>query len=453
MVVYEYYKKGVWMKAEPGDTVKLVTKKETVAGMLMPSPDEQVVLLKLDSGYNLGFKKKEITSLTVLEKKPLSPPTKKEKTGRLQRLNQHFPIISILHTGGTIASQVDYKNRGGGVQVWPGEPFGEFPGLQQIAVFRSRLIGNMWSQDMRFSHYNRMAEEVKKELEAGAAGVIIAQGTDTIHYTAAALSFALENLSKPVLIVGAQRSSDRGSSDAFLNVVNAAYFIAHSDFGEVAVCMHDTSSDEYAAILPGTKVMKLHTSRRDAFQPINTTAWARVNYAAREIKYLRKGYTPSGNKKISLKLFNEKLKVAILKQHTNMFAEQFLSYQQYDGLVIESTGLGCLPMTKIDDSTQESEHIAKAIQILIKKGVVVVEAPQTIFGRLNLNVYEDQRRAQEMGVLGNGNDMTPATTFIKLAWLLSNYPKPKIKELITKNLRGEINERIEYQEEFNSMWR
>ncbi len=428
------------MKPESGDKVKLATKTETLTGILMPSPDEKISMIKLDNGYNIGFPKKEITKITLLGK----AAAKKEATIIITK-NKNLPTISILHTGGTIASKVDYKTGGVMARFSPEELLEMFPELKNIANIKSRLIGNMWSQDMRFSHYNCIAQEIKKELEAGAEGVIVTQGTDTLHYTAAALAFMLENLSKPVLIVGAQRSSDRGSSDAFLNVVNAAYFITHSAFGEVGICMHGSSSDDSALILPATKSMKLHTSRRDAFKAVNALPWAKVNFAQQKIETLHSGYSQKAPlKNLTLKLFKEDLKVAIIKQHSNMYAEQFLFYQKYDGVVIESTGLGCLPITKIDASTQESEHIAHAIQTLIKKGVVVVEAPQTIFGRLNLNVYEDQRRAQKMGVLGNGNDMTPATTFIKLAWLLSNYSPEETKKRMCINLRGEINERQEY---------
>jgi glutamyl-tRNA(Gln) amidotransferase subunit D len=323
-----------------------------------------------------------------------------------------------------------------------------FPELKQYANIRSRLIKNMWSQDMRFEHYNLIAKEVEKELKAGAKGVIVTQGTDTMHYTSAGLAFVLEGLSSPVILVGAQRSSDRGSSDAYMNLINAVYFIAHSDFGEVGICMHENMDDNNCLILPATKSRKMHTSRRDAFRPINTLPWACVNYAGKEITYLKNDYhkaesNGSANSKLTLKLFKEDIKVAILKQTTNMYAEQFLSYKGYSGLVIESTGLGCLPITEKDESTSESGKIFDAVKTLIKNKVVVVEAPQTIYGRLVLNVYSDQRQAQEIGVVGCFSDMTPETTFIKLAWLLSNYNHDKAKELLLQNLRGEITEQTD----------
>jgi glutamyl-tRNA(Gln) amidotransferase subunit D len=438
-------------KPEPGDLIKVITKKETLEGVLIPSPDlsqKQTLILKLKNGYNIGISKKNIKKIQIIKKYKKSKDRKK----KVIKKNKKLPTISILHTGGTIASKVDYHTGGVVSKFTPEELISMFPELKEIANIKSRLMKNMWSQDMRFCHYNLIAKEIKKEIENGSEGVIVTQGTDTLHYTSAALSFILEDLAKPVLIVGSQRSSDRGSSDAYLNLINAAYFIANSNFAEVSVCMHENMDDNYCHILQGTKCRKLHSSRRDAFQPVNSKAFARVNYIKKDIQFIRKDYNLKSNKKLKLKLFNEKIKVGIIKQHTNMYAEQFLFYKNYDGLVIETTGLGCLPISKIDESNEESGCIQDAIKKIINNGVIVVNAPQTIFGRINMNVYEDQRRAQQIGVLGNMNDMTPATTFIKLAWLLSNYQKEKVKELITKNLRGEISERLtpkEFLKNFN----
>jgi len=87
----------------------------------------------------------------------------------------------------------------------------------------------------------------------------------------------LENLNIPVILVGAQRSSDRGSSDAFLNLVCAAHFIAKVDFSGAGICMHEPSSDDSCLILPACKTRKMHTSRRDAFKAINGNIIAKIN--------------------------------------------------------------------------------------------------------------------------------------------------------------------------------
>jgi len=265
-----------------------------------------------------------------------------------------------------------------------------------------------------------------------------------MHYSSAALAFILEDLPVPVILVGSQRSSDRGSSDAGLNLVSACYFIANSDFADVAICMHENLDDESCLILSGLKTRKMHTSRRDAFRPINTSPIARVNFNEKNISFIKKDYKKRNkNKKLKLMLFNEKIKIGLIKTHTNMFAEEFLAYKDFDGLVIEGTGLGHLPNEEIDEYTKENKKIFNALADMIKKGLVVVMSSQTIYGRLQMNVYTPMRELQEIGVLGHLSDMTAETTFIKLAWLLSNYKKEEVKELITKNLKGEISERVE----------
>ncbi len=425
--------------------VKIFLKGEVIEGHIMPRSDSNFLVLKLDNGYNIGIDKSTIKKMEEIKG---NKAVKDEKIKKIVP-KKGLPNVSILHTGGTIASKVDYKTGAVISRFTPEEIVSMFPELKEIANIKSRLIGNMWSQDMRFSHYNVIAKEIEKEIKAGADGVIVTHGTDTLHYSSTALAFILEDLTIPVLLVGSQRSSDRGSSDAGMNIIDAAYFITKSDFSEVGVCMHNSSSDDFAAILPATKTRKLHTSRRDAFKAINSKPWALVDYKSKKIKYLDKGfYKKSKSKKLKLRLFNEKIKVGILKQYTNMTANEYLFFKNYDGLVIESTGLGNLPVTKKDDLTKESDKIFKALEEMIKKGLIVVLSPQTIFGRLNINVYENGRRQQEIGILGNYNDMTTETTFIKLAWLLSNYSKAETKKLILKNLRGEINERIEFEKEF-----
>jgi glutamyl-tRNA(Gln) amidotransferase subunit D len=300
----------------------------------------------------------------------------------------------------------------------------------------------MMSENMRFAHYNIIAKEIEAEIKAGADGIIVTHGTDTLHYTSAALAFILEDLPVPVLLVGAQRSSDRGSSDAAYNLLSAATFIASSNFAEVAICMHKNMEDDLCWILPATKTRKMHTSRRDAFRPVNTKPFAEVNCRKKQINFLRDNYTQKGDRKLKLKLFNEKIKVGVVKCHTNMFAEEFEFFRGYDGIVIEGMGLGQIPNTKIDEFSAESEKILGAVKELAKK-IVVVLAPQTIYGRVNMNVYSEGRKNIEAGILGDYCDMTPETAFIKLAWLLSNYPKEEAKTLFSQSLRREISERTE----------
>ncbi len=418
-----------------GDLVEIKTESEILEGKFIPSQKKDIITIKLSSGYNIGIDKKKIKSIKVIKQH-------KEKKEELKKIksNKQLPTIAILHTGGTISSHVSYETGAVSAKFTPEEIMSMFPEIRKFANIKSKLIRNMWSDDMRFAHYNIIAKEIQKEIKEKVDGIIITHGTDTLHYTSAALSFILEDLSIPVILVGAQRSSDRGSSDAALNLINATYFISKTDFAGVAICMHENNSDENCLILPALKTRKMHTSRRDAFKPINSTPIAKVNFRENKINFFKK-YNKKNNKTLNLKLFKEDLKVAILKIHTNMYPEQFLAYKNYKGLVIEGTGLGHTPGDVIDNQTKTHKKIIDALKTLINSGTIVVMSSQTIFGRIDMNVYSKGRNLKEIGIIGNYSDMTPETTFIKLAWLLSNYKKDEVKKLITKNIRGEISKR------------
>ncbi|MBW3015083.1 Glu-tRNA(Gln) amidotransferase subunit GatD [Candidatus Woesearchaeota archaeon] len=422
--------------AKQGDKVRVHTKDEIIEGIFVPSFEKDIIVIKLENGYNIGLNEDRVVRVEVVK----SAEERKSKLPKVAS-KKGLPKISILHTGGTIASKVDYETGGVIAQFTPEELVQMFPEISDIANIHSRLIRNIQSEMMRFAHYNIIAKEIQKEIKKGASGIVITHGTDTMHYTAAALSFILQDLSVPVILVGAQRSSDRGSTDAALNIFCAVSFAANSDFAEVAICMHETISDDSCILIPGLKSRKLHTSRRDAFKPINVRPWARVDKNG-TITYLRKTYRHRSNSKLRLMPIKENIRVGILRTHTNMYANQFLCYKGYDGLVLELTGLGHAPTSQIDEFTKEHFKIRKAIEDLSKK-TVLVAAPQTIFGRLQMDVYSPGRDLQKLGVLGNFSDMTTETAFIKLAWLLSNYTKKEVRELYDENIKGEISERIE----------
>ncbi len=423
---------------KPGDRVKVITSDQEIEGILMPSENEFVVL-KMDTGYNIGIDKKRVREIALLShppKREVELPKAEPKTG--------LPTISILHTGGTIASKVDYATGGVIARFSPEEILQMFPELREIANIDSRLIRNMWSGDMRFGHYNIIAHEIKKEIEKGAQGIIVTHGTDTLHYTSTALSFILKDLGVPVLIVGAQRSSDRGSSDAALNLLSAALFItASKSFAGVAICMHENEEDDNCIILPGLNSRKMHSSRRDAFKAINADPWARVNLKSRKVNFLRTGFPKRNSKVPEVHEIKENLEVGILKAHPNLFSDTILSFKGYDGLIIEGTGLGHISIDEIDDLTKENTKIYSAIKELISNEVIVAMTTQTIYGEVDMNVYAYGRKLLDIGMLGNYCDMTPETAFIKLAWLLSNYPKNKVRELYSTNLAGEISKRLE----------
>jgi len=425
-----------------GEQLEISTSTQVFKGVFIKE-EKDFVVLKLSNGYNIGVAKRNIKEQKSLgHAKAGKEEDKKEKK---EITNPKLPTIAILHTGGTIASKVDYSTGAVIAQFTESEILDLFPELKAMANIHSRLIRNMQSEMIRFAHYNLLAKAVEEEAKKGVDGIILTHGTDTLHYTSAALAFALEGIGIPVILVGSQRSSDRGSSDSALNLLAAAHFITHSEFSGVAICMHENNNDDTCLILPPCKTRKMHSSRRDAFRPINTNPIARISVENKKIDFISNYEKKDKKKKITLRLFNEKIKIGLIKPHVQMFASEIHAYKDFDGLVIELLGIGHVPSMKVDEYTEENEHVLKAIAELAKK-MPVVAAPQTIYGRINMNVYTPGRQLLDAGVIGNYTDMTPETAFIKLAWLLSHHKKEEIKALFEKNLRGEISERSEKEQ-------
>ena len=425
------------MPAKPGDRVKVIASDEIREGILMPNQETDSVVIKLDNGYNIGIGSKKVKEIKVLEPyKSKDVQIKKEL-----KKDSKKPTIAILHTGGTIASKVDYKTGGVVASFSDQDLILMFPEIKDIANIKTMLVSNMMSEDMRFKHYQLLAKAIDKEIKNKADGIIIGHGTDTLAVTSAALAFIFENLPIPVILVGSQRSTDRGSTDAAANLICAAEFISKTDFVGVAICMHESTSDNNCLILPACKTKKMHTSRRDAFKPINDSAIARVDYDTRKIEFLKNDYPRKNDKKLAIRdKFEEK--VAVIRTYNSMAPDFFdaLTEKKYKGLVLEGSGIGHAPT-----NTEENLPNYKSLKKLVDSGCVVVLTSQCIFGRVHQDIYTNTRRLKEIGIL-SGEDMLTETAFIKLAWLLGNYKKEEAKELISKNLRGEINGRLSEDE-------
>ncbi|MAG47466.1 Glu-tRNA(Gln) amidotransferase GatDE subunit D [archaeon] len=425
-----------------GDHIEITTKNQSLKGIYINSPKKDVIILKKNSGYNMGVNKKDIKKIKVVKK---ASKAKKVKGKGSIKTNKKLPNITILKIGGTIVSKLDYSTGAVSAKITAEELLENIPELRKIANINYKDIASIMSESMRFSHYNLIAKEIQKEIKKNKnlKGIIIPHGTDTLHYTSSALSFMLENINIPIILVGSQRSSDRGSSDSFINLTCAAQFIAKTDFKGVAICMHEDISDDTCLILPGTKTNKIHTSRRDAFKSINTQPIARVDYFKNKIDFLTKNYNKfyDESKKINTKYFKDNLKVGILKSHSNIHPENISAFKNYKGLILEGTGLGHFPTKSFDPLSKVNEKNRKEIERLIKKNCVVILTSQCTYGRVNMNIYTPGRELIELGIVP-GKDMTTETAFIKLAFLLSNYKKEQVKSLFKENLRGEISERI-----------
>jgi len=426
MAIKEFYSKN---KIKEGSLVTFEYGKEKVSGTIIPTNDE-LLNVKLSSGYNAGFEIEKVKSIKVIgEAKGVGKP----KTIEIKK-NPNLPTIAILHTGGTIASRVNYST-GGVITSFNLEDLVTlFPELTTIANIESVFVTDIMSEDMKISDYNAMASAVNEQIKKGVKGVIIGHGTDTLGYSTAALSFVLENCPIPVLIVGAQRSSDRGSSDAAMNLICAATFITKTNYKGVSACMHNKSDDDKCAIMPGVRVRKMHTSRRDAFKTINDTPIALIDYKTKEIEWI-KDKKEMEKTKGEFKLLNKfEVSVGLIKMHPFITEKEIEFYikEKYKGIIIEGTGLGHTPI-------RENDSFIKKIKELVDSGCIVGMTSQCINGRVHPFVYTNLRKVQATGAI-YCEDMTSETALIKLAWLLGNYSTTKAKELLAKNMRGEISE-------------
>ena len=402
-----------------GDRISVERNGMSYEGVLMPSRRAGHVVIKLNNGYNIGLRAKE-SDLKLVEKGQELKPIELDKP--LQQ-KAGLPQVSILSTGGTIASKVDYRTGAVTSQFSAGEIISAIPELEEIANYHARVIYQILSENMRAEYWTRLARAVAEEIQSGAKGVIITHGTDTMMYTAAALSFMLKT-PVPVVIVGSQRSSDRPSSDASMNAVCAAS-AAISDIAEVCVVMHGTTSDDYCSIHRGTRVRKMHTSRRDAFQSMNQPPLGRVDYRTRKIQtflpYCRRG-------EVELQLKESLEPRCALVKYTPGSSPEILDYyvdKGYRGIVIEGTGLGHVASDWIDTIRRATEE-----------GIPAVVTSQCLRGRICDRVYDTGRYMLDAGAI-EGEDMLPEVALVKLMWVLANRPD-EVRSLMKTPLAGEI---------------
>lgn len=433
------------INAKIGDRIKIIKAGKSYEGLLMPRGeigDKNCIVLKLDSGYNVGVK---YEGGAKIEKSKKAEPKEvkeefefefeKEKIKEL-KFDPKKPKIALIMTGGTIISRVDYRTGGVYALEKPKELLTNVPELKNIVNIENISTPfKKMSEDLNYKDWQILAKLAAKEINKN-QGVIITQGTDTLHFTSAALSFMLKNLYKPVVLTAAQRSSDRGSSDAFMNLICSAY-AAISEIAEVGVCMHATTDDNYCHFIRGTKCRKLHSTRRDAFRSINEMPLAKI-WPDGKIDILNKIYKKRKDEKVVADVKFEP-KVALLKAYPGSEPEilEFLVKKGYKGFVIEGTGMGHVP-------TFTEESWIPSIKKLIKDGVPVVIAPQTIYGRINTNVYTNLRVLYHDAKAIPAEDMLPETAYVKLGWILGHTKDlEKIRELMLKNIAGEITERSE----------
>jgi glutamyl-tRNA(Gln) amidotransferase subunit D len=416
-------------EAEIGDMIHITKTGYVYEGILIPRSeygDEKHIVIKLKSGYNIGIR---ITPNTKIQKtgkgaKPaFAPPPPPEQ-------NPELPKVAIISTGGTIASRVDYRTGAVRPALTASDLYSVVPELANIARIDAQILFSLFSENITPKHWKEIAKTVAKQISEGVDGVVIAHGTDTMGYTAAALSFALQDLPVPVILVGSQRSADRPSSDAATNLIGAVTAAAKAPFAEVAVAMHENTSDTSIILHRGTKVRKCHTSRRDTFKSVNATPMARVQN--QKITTLTKEYRKRDpTRKLTLKPeFNEK--VALIQFHPgiNPATIDWHVEKGYRGIILEGTGLGHV-----------GSYIFKAIRNAIEQNVIVGMTSQCIWGRVNMNVYNQGRDLLALGVIPL-EDMLPETATVKLMWIFGQTRDvEEAKNLMKKNIAEEISPR------------
>lgn len=424
-------------KLSVGDRVKVATHNGDLEGVIMPryeSASDDYIVIKLKSGYNAGVQIGKIKSITRLPKTEvdLTPAgVSSTVTGR-----QDLPGIALISTGGTIASKIDYRTGGVHSALSASELYASVPELASNASVDPEVLMSEYSENLKPQHWAAIANKVAEKVRTGRyAGIVVSHGTDTMHYTAAALSFALQNLSIPVVLVGAQRSSDRPSSDATLNLVGATVFAAKSKVSGIFVAMHAGISDDLVACHVGTRVRKNHTSRRDAFESIDRTPVALIRDGEVQMQEKSGIKLPARNERaqdlVLQSDFDER--VALLKYHPG-FNPRFIDHAVESGLraiIIEGTGLGHVNKDSIP-----------ALRNAINKGMMVCMTSQCIWGRVRMTVYDTGRDLLGIGVTPL-SDMISETATVKAMWALANSKNLEAaKALMQRNIANEISASI-----------
>ena len=398
------------------DKVKITNKEQTLEGIIMPRNNfsgDHIIVLKLDNGYNIGISA-EGAELNIIEKAKEKPKNKLKN-----EKNKNLNDITILGTGGTIASFVDYKTGAVSPAITAEQLVNSVSSLRDIANIEAEPLLSLASEDMEPKHWEQMATKVEEIHSKKNHGIIVGHGTDTMSYSAAALSFQLPEISNPVIFTGSQRSPDRPSSDAHLNLEGAAK-AAMSDLGEISIAMHETTDDLNVAIWRGNRTRKNHSSKRDAFKSLNDEP---IGIVSDKIEWKGK-YRPVCEKTVLKPGFDEN--IAMIWAHPGFNPEDWESItSSKKGVVIAGTGLGHINSNLL-------ESIGKTA-----KDMPVAMSTQCLAGTTNLNVYRNGRELIEKGVVET-HDTLPETALVKMMWLTKHEPD-NVEKLMSENLVGELS--------------
>jgi glutamyl-tRNA(Gln) amidotransferase subunit D len=413
---------------QPGDRVRVERGGVTNEGVLLPSTTRDHLVVKLDGGYNVGIDR-DAADVEVVESgvREVDPAAETDGDGDATSeitFDDDLPTVSLISTGGTIASTVDYRTGAVTAQFDAEDVLRAVPELAGRANYRGRVVANILSENMEPSIWRDLAAAVAEEVEAGADGVVVMHGTDTMQYSASALSFMLDS-PVPVVFTGSQRSADRPSSDNVMNAV-CAVEAAKADHAETLVCMHAAPSDNACALHRGTRVRKNHTSRRDAFETVGAAPLGVIDYeAAAEAGADGDAADAAveGTVGVESGLDGD---VELVKFTPGMDPAAWDYLDGKDGVVIEGTGLGHV-----------HTDLIPRIEELVEGGAVVAMTSQCLAGRVCDRVYDTGRDLLDAGVVEAG-DTLPGTAKVKLMWALANRSDPA--EAMGRDLAGELTE-------------
>ncbi|RLG14444.1 MAG: Glu-tRNA(Gln) amidotransferase GatDE subunit D [Candidatus Nanohalarchaeota archaeon] len=425
---------------KPYDTVEVKIKKDnkitTISGIVMPKEEgdaKNEICIRMENGYKIGLILDKNTTVKKTGHVKETPATETKLENTSGKNNQKILFIS---TGGTIASKIDYKTGAVIAKFTARELEEKVPQLKEIARPEAKTIFSEMSENLTPKHWEIIAKEIASNLNRNdIAGIILMHGTDTLGYTASALSFILKDIGKPVCIVGAQRSSDRGSSDTFMNLICASH-VAVGNFAGVFCVMHANTDDDYCAVIKGTRARKMHSSRRDAFKSINEKPVAFV-WENGKIKSISKSKKRDNNLKTTI-AGNFSSDVMLIKTYPGLNPNviDFAIKNSIQGIVIEGTGLG-------HTCTVRKNNFLPYFKKCAKLKIPVIMTTQTVYGRTNPNVYSAARYIAETGVI-YVEDCISETAYVKLRWVLSQTKDIKeIEKLMKENVAGEIEERSE----------
>ena len=405
-----------------GDSVKILAD-ITYSGIVMPRyehSDDKHIVLKLKSGYNIGL---EIEKIEKIEKNP--HVEKNIQQNKEIEKNENLPNILLLSTGGTIASKIDYRTGAVTPVLTAEELNSSVPELAKIANIDTKVLFSEYSENIMPEHWLKIAETIKQYSESNYSGIIIAHGTDTMHYTSSYLSFSLAGFTIPIVLVGSQRSSDRASSDAALNLIGAIKFLTKSKTNGVYIAMHQDENDETIACHIGTRVRKNHTSKRGAFQTIgNDPAFLIVNNEIH--KNMKTDFFAVNQFEPKIKI-NEK--VALVKYYPGYNPDLLKNIidSGYKAIIFEGTGLGHI-----------GKNMYPVIKIANEKGIFMGMTSQCIDGRVRMTVYESGRDLLNLGIIPLEN-MIPEIALVKAMWVTGNTEKyDEIKENMLNEIASEF---------------